>query len=251
MATLIDYRRRIRSVKNTRQLTRAMKFVAAARLRRAQERVLAARPYAAQILRVLRSAVARMENPQHPLMARRPENRILVVMVSGDRGLAGAFNANAVRRGMEFLREHAAQELQIIAIGKKARDAFRKSRWPILRDYLGISSQVDFAQAKEISAQIQELYASLKTDAVYAVYNEPHEAIFSRLVPRYVETEVHRVMLESAAAEQAARMTAMDNATNNAAELIDELTLDMNKIRQAAITKEIIEVVSGAASTAR
>lgn len=290
MATLIDYRRRIRSVKNTRQLTRAMKFVAAARLRRAQERVLAARPYADQILRVLRSAAARIESPYHPLMARRPEERVIAIMVSGDKGMAGAFNANAVRRGMEFLREHTNQKVEVLAVGKKARDAFRKARRNVMGEYLGISSKVKFAQAKEIAAKIQELYTKCEVDAVYAVYNEfknvmvqrlrvekvlpidpeilagrereqaagenqveyiylqPREALFNRLLPRYVETEVYRVMLESAAAEQAARMTAMDSATNNAAELIEELTLEMNKIRQAVITREIIEVVSGAVS---
>lgn len=297
MATLLDYRRRIRSVKSTQQITRAMKFVAAAKLRRAQEGVFAARPYAREILRVLRSAAARMETPVHPLLERRPEERLLVVLLTGDRSLAGAFNANAIRRSMEFLREYSAKKIQLIAIGKKGRDTLRKRGWSFAAEYLNVSSSVDFGRAKEIAARIAELYANAEVDAVYVIYNEfksvlvqqlqaekllpidpaviapgspestggehgaqpgvggfvdyiyeqPIAEIFNGLVPRYLESEVFRILLESAAAEHAARMTAMDAATRNASELIDKLTLDMNKIRQAAITKELIEIVSGAA----
>ena len=308
MPTLIDYRRRIRSVKSTQQITRAMKFVAAAKLRRAQEGVFAARPYAHEIVRVLRSAAARMETTVHPLLERRPEEKILIVVLTGDRSLAGAFNANVLRRAMNFARENSAKQIDSIAIGKKGRDTLRKRGWKIAAEYLGVSSKVEYSKAKEISAKIAELYANKDVDAVYAVYNEfknvlvqrlrvekllpidpavlgsqaeeivteagtvereslprelapsgqgmlvdyiyeePVNEIFDHLVPRYLESEVFRILLESAAAEHAARMTAMDSATRNASELIDRLTLEMNKARQATITKELIEIVSGAAS---
>ena len=300
MAALIDFRRRIRSVRNTQQITRAMKFVAAAKLRRAQERVFAARPYAREMLRVLRSAMARIENPSHPLMARRPEERILALVLTGDKGLCGAFNANVVRKALEFLREPGQQRINVIAVGKKGRDALRKRKLNLVSEYTQIFTRLEFAQAKEIAAKVIELYTAGEVDAVYVIYNEfksvlvqrllvekllpidpellqagerigpgmplaGHHSgeesalwvdyiyeelpaqIFNRLLPRHVETQVYRVLLESAAAEHAARMTAMDSATNNAAELIDQLTLHMNKVRQASITKEIIEVVSGAA----
>ncbi len=307
MPTLLDYRRRIRSVKNTQQITRAMKFVAAAKLRRAQEGVFAARPYAREILRVLRSAMARIENPTHPLLERRPEERILALVLTGDRSLCGAFNTNVIRRALEFFRRHSDKKIEVIAIGKKGRDALRKRGWGFVGEYLYVSDRVDFGRAKEISSRVSELYGSHEADAVYAIYNEfksvlvqrlqvekilpldpeifapakaetaavvghgaalpvepaaaggtavlvdyiyeqPPQKIFNGLVPRYLEAEIFRVLLESSAAEHAARMTAMDSATNNAAELIDQLTLQMNKTRQAGITKELIEIVSGAAS---
>jgi F-type H+-transporting ATPase subunit gamma len=307
MPTLLDYRRRIRSVKSTQQITRAMKFISAAKLRRAQEGVFAARPYAGEILRVMRSAAARMESAAHPLLERRPEERILVVVLTGDRSLAGAFNTNVIRRAILFIHENSSKKSQVLAIGKKGRDQLRKRGWSIAGEYLNVSSKVDFSIAKEIAGKIAEMYAAREVDAVYAVYNEfknvmvqklrtakllpidpgilneetaektgmsapeesalPHdlsasgkaqlvdyiyeepvEEIFGGLVPRYLEAEVFRILLESAAAEHAARMTAMDSATRNASDLIDALTLDMNKIRQASITKELIEIVSGAAS---
>jgi len=306
MPTLLDYRRRIRSVKSTQQITRAMKFVAAAKLRRAQEGVFAARPYAHEILRVLRSAAARIETTVHPLLERRPEERLLVVVLTGDRSLCGAFNTNVLRRATGFLREHSSQKIEILVVGKKGRDTLRKRGLSFVGEYLNVSSQVEFSKAKEIAARIAELYTNKEVDAVYAVYNEfknvmiqklqtekllpvdpavvaprheqesgaaqgadslPHDLspsgqswlvdyiyeqpiqeIFNGLVPRYLESEVFRILLESAAAEHAARMTAMDSATRNASELIDKLTLQMNKIRQAGITKELIEIVSGAAS---
>jgi F-type H+-transporting ATPase subunit gamma len=308
MPTLLDYRRRIRSVKSTQQITRAMKFVAAAKLRRAQEGVFAARPYAHEIVRVLRSAAARMELTVHPLLERRPEEKILIVVLTGDRSLCGAFNTNVLRRATAFARENSPKKIQGIAVGKKGRDTLSKRGWKLAAEYLGVSSQVDYSKAKEISAKIAELYANHEVDAVYAVYNEfknvlvqrlrvakllpldpgvlgsqaeeiatesgtapgellprelapsgqgllvdyiyeePVNDIFDHLVPRYLESEVFRILLESAAAEHAARMTAMDSATRNASELIDRLTLEMNKARQASITKELIEIVSGAAS---
>ena len=303
MATLLDFRRRIRSVKNTQQITRAMKFVAAARLRRAQDKLLAARPYAQLMARVLRSIMARIENPQHPLLGRRPEQRVLVLVLSGDRGLCGAFNANVIRRTVQFLRERREKTLELIPIGKKGRDALRKQNWKFVAEYINVTTRVELAQAKEAAAQVIERYAAAEVDAVYLIYNEfktvltqklvvekllpidterreseaaetpmpegsgrddqaagaaaaplvdylyeqPPAEILARLLPRYVETRVFGAMLESSAAEHAARMTAMDSATHNAIELIDQLTLHMNKVRQAAITKEIIEVVSGAA----
>jgi F-type H+-transporting ATPase subunit gamma len=308
MPTLLDYRRRIRSVKSTKQITRAMKFVAAAKLRRAQEGVFAARPYAKEILRVLRSAAARMEAPAHPLLNRRSEAKILVLVLTGDRSLAGAFNSNVLRHAMEFIREHHAQKLELMVVGKKGRDTLRKRGYSFVGEWTDVSAHVEFSKAKEIAARVAELYVNEEVDAVYAIYNEfknvmvqnlraekllpvdpevvkesadsekdlaarhaggslpmepgpqgtglvvdyiyeqPVEEIFNGLVPRYVEAEIFRILLESAAAEHAARMTAMDSATRNASELIDKLTLQMNNIRQAAITKELIEIVSGAAS---
>ncbi len=310
MPTLLDFRRRIRSVKNTQQITRAMKFIAAARLRKAQEGVFAARPYAREILRVLRSAVARIENPTHLLLERRPEKRLLVLVLTGDRGLCGPFNANVLRHARSFMRQHAEQKIKVIAIGKKGSDALRKRGFEFAGEFLNVSLNVEFRRAKEIAARVVELYASAEVDAVYAVYNEfksvmvqrlraekllpispelfaptpedraaqtslkhggplpaepgasgneglvdyiyeqPPEEIYRGLVPRYVDAEIFRVVLESSAAEHGARMTAMDSATNNAADLIEQLTLQMNKTRQAGITKELIEIVSGAASTA-
>jgi F-type H+-transporting ATPase subunit gamma len=304
MPTLLDFRRRIRSVKSTQQITRAMKFVAAAKLRRAQEGVFGARPYAREILRVMRSAAARIDTTAHPLLERRPEEKILVVVLTGDRSLCGAFNTNVLRRSTSFIRENSSRKMELIAVGKKGRDTLRKRGFKFLGEYLGVSSRVDFGSAKEIAARIAEVYSNKEVDAVYAIYNEfknvmvqnlrvekllpidpailgeehepthdshgdslprdlsasgkstvvdyiyeePIEEIFSGLVPRYLESEVFRILLESAAAEHAARMTAMDSATRNASDLIDKLTLQMNKIRQAAITKELIEIVSGAAS---
>jgi F-type H+-transporting ATPase subunit gamma len=296
MATLIDFRRRIRSVKNTQQITRAMKFIAAARLRRAQERVLASRPYAQQILRVLRSASKRMEQVAHPLLAVRPEERILLVVIAADRGLCGAFNTNVLRKAAEFLRANRERKVQVVAVGKRVSDALRRIRMPALAEMTNVTMNVKFSHAKELADLIIDLYVKAEVDAVYFVLNEfknvmvqrvvtarllpippevvaapqqesasqvapgrelaevdyiyqqPPQEIFEHLMPRYVEAEILRGLLESSAAEHAARMTAMDAATNNAADLIESLTLHMNKVRQAAITKEIIEVVSGAAS---
>jgi F-type H+-transporting ATPase subunit gamma len=298
MPNLIDFRRRIRSVKNTQQITRAMKFVAAARLRRAQERVIASRPYARQIQRVLQSAESRLEQAVHPLLAVRPEEKLLVIVISADRGLCGAFNTNVLRKTSEFLRENKSKPIELVAVGKRARDSMRRTRLPLKAEMIGATMNVKFSDAKELAEMAMTAYTNGEADAVYLIFNEfknvimqrlvvsrllpvrteavaapraeagsghatagterrievdyiyeqPPKVIFDRLVPRYVETEVYRALLESSAAEHAARMTAMDAATKNASELIDSLTLHMNKVRQAAITKEIIEVVSGAAS---
>ena len=292
MPTLLDFRRRIRSVKNTQQITRAMKFVAAARLRRAQERAFAARPYARAISRLVHSAALRVpEESAHALLRRREEKRILLLSVSGERGLCGAFNANVTRRALEFLREHTAQNPAIIVLGRKIRDAMRKQRWNLVAEHVDVTARPELARAAEIAKDVTALYERGEVDAVYIVFNEfksvlaqnlklekllpiepdpalagedaqaksketaveylfeqPPAELFGRLLPRYVQVQIFRALAESAAAEHAARMTAMDSATNNAGELIDQLTLYMNKVRQAAITKEIIEVVSGAAS---
>jgi F-type H+-transporting ATPase subunit gamma len=291
MATLLDFRRRIRSVKNTQQITRAMKFVSAARLRRAQEAALAARPYAKELVRVLRSTMARIESPQHPLLAKRPEERILVLVLAGERGLAGAFNANILKEAVKFFKSKKDKKIVVIPVGKKSRDALRKAGIEFAGEYVNVLARVDFGIAREIANLITSLYEEEKIDAVYAVFSEfknviapnlvtekllpvekievadeseaeaaaeqvdyiyeqPAEEILNRLLPRYVETQVLRALLESSAAEHAARMTAMEAATKNAGDVIEALTLHMNKVRQAAITKEIIEIVSGASSTA-
>jgi len=263
-----------------------MKFVSAARLRRAQEKAMEARPYANAITELVKSVAARMENPAHPLLARRPEKRALLVIVTGDRGLAGAFSSNTVRRAVEFLKTHAAEKVEVLPIGRKGRDAFRRlEKWPVLGEYVGITSRAEFTKAQEIASKIITQYSEEKTDAVYLlfqefksvitqkmvfekllpidpaapdasgsqvdyIYEQPAEQILAGLMPRYVEARIYRMLADSSAAEHAARMTAMDAATNNAYDLIESLTLQMNKIRQAAITKEIIEVVSGASWSA-
>jgi F-type H+-transporting ATPase subunit gamma len=298
MPTQLDLKRRIRSVKNTQQITRAMKFVAAARLRRAQEKAFSARPYARALARIVHSAIARVPETAHPLLQHRPEKRVLLLVVSGERGLAGAFNANVIRRAIEFLRGRSEQTVELFALGRKSRDALRKQRWKIVAEYVDITTRAEPARAAEIAKQVSNLYESGEVDAVYIIFNEfksvlaqnlvvekllpieaeprvasgantdnahtgtgatgetpieylyeqPPAELFGRLLPRYVEVQIFRALAESAASEHAARMTAMDSATNNAGDLIDQLTLYMNKVRQAAITKEIIEVVSGAAS---
>ncbi len=293
MPTLLDFRRRIRSVKNTQQITRAMKFIAAARLRRAQETAVSLRPYASGIREILRSAMSRIENPeQFPMLAQRPEERVLALVTAGERGLCGAFNANVLRRAFDFLREKSGQSVEVIAISKKSRDAFRKRSWKIASEYVDVTSRADLVKVREIAAEVMKAYEAGGADSVYLIYNEfknvmmqtlrvekllplersalgehdkgaaptsaadtvdyiyeqPAAEIFSKLVPRYVEMQIYRMIAESSAAEHAARMTAMESATSNASDVIDALTLHMNKVRQAAITREIIEVVSGAAS---
>jgi F-type H+-transporting ATPase subunit gamma len=288
MPTLLDFRRRIRSVKNTQQITRAMKFVAAARLRRAQEAALAARPFARELARVLRSTMARIEEPQHPLLAHRAEQNVLAIVLTGERGLAGAFNTNILRKANEFFRANKGKKLSTVTVGKKGRDALKKAGFNIVAEYVNVLARVDFGVAREIASLVTDLYAGEKIDSVYIVFSEfktvmtanlvvekllpveairaeeetpaeqgaekvdyiyeqPEEQILDKLLPRYVETQILRAMLESSAAEHAARMTAMESATQNAGEVIEALTLHMNKVRQAAITKEIIEIVSGAA----
>jgi F-type H+-transporting ATPase subunit gamma len=291
MATLLDFRRRIRSVKNTQQITRAMKFVAAARLRRAQEAALAARPFARELARVLRSTMARIEEPQHPLLAHRPEEKILVIVLSGERGLAGAFNTNILRKANDFFRANKGKTLSLVAVGKKGRDTLKRAGFKVVAEYINVLARVDYGTARDVATLVTDLYAKEEIDSVHIVFSEfktvmtpnlvlekllpvegigsneestveqavaqvdyiyeqPAEQILDKLLPRYVETQILRAMLESSAAEHAARMTAMESATKNAGDVIEALTLHMNKVRQAAITKEIIEIVSGASSTA-
>jgi F-type H+-transporting ATPase subunit gamma len=286
MATLLDFRRRIRSVKNTQQITRAMKFISAAYLRRAQEAAMAARPYAQELARVLRSTMARIEEPEHALLAERPEKNILAIVLSGERGLAGAFNANILKKASEFFRANKDKKIVAVPVGKKGRDTLKRTGFTFAGEYVNVLARVKFSTAREIAALVTELYTKEEIDAVYIIFSEfktvmtanlvvekllpvqpmreeqesatagetqvdyiyeqPEEQILGKLLPRYIETQVLRAMLESSAAEYAARMTAMESATKNAGDVIEGLTLHMNKVRQAAITKEIIEIVSGA-----
>lgn len=289
MASLIDLRRRLRSVKNTQQITRAMKMVAAAKLRRAQDRAIAARPYARALREVLASVSSRVTEARHPLLASREERRVVLLVVAGDKGLAGAFNANIQRAAMALLAEKKSwQEVTILPIGRKAVDFWkRRGRTLTPRTYAGIFAKVEYAQAREIAGYLAEEFAQDRIDAVYAVSNEfksviaqvvrvekvlpitrgelavakagtagatdyiyePDPAsILAALLPRHLQFVIFRLLLESAAAEHAARMTAMDSATKNAGEIIDTLTLNYNRARQARITKELIEIVSGAAA---
>ena len=351
MANILDIRRRIRSVKNTRQITKAMKMVSAAKLRRAQERALAARPYAQMLVNVLKSLVSRVEiydpvsgEPRHPLLAQRPENNVLLIVVTGDKGLAGAFNTNILKAALRFLHTKEGKNIEIETIGRKGRDFLRR-RYPtsepeksgpeksesqerpaiaIVGEQVGVLNKVDYAMASELAGRVIDRYSNGEIDSVYLLYNEfksmiaqrliveqvlpieqigeaavrqaeemglkekkqaleaareagvgirpadtreidaaaakfatapvdciyeqPPEELFRSLLPKYVGIQIFRALQESVAAEHAARMTAMDAATNNATDMIDSLTLAMNRARQAKITKEIIEIVSGAAA---
>ena len=285
MPSLIDLRRRIRSVKNTRQITKAMKVVSAAKLRRAQDRVLSARPYA-QIIQRMLANVAQAASEQHDgetidLLVVRPEKRIQLLVITADRGLAGAFNSNVLKAALKFIQDHKDAEVQLELIGRKSRDFFKKRSRNISGEYAGIFQKVvRYEDALEIAQKVIERFRKAEIDSVYLVgnnfksmmasqlvlsrilpielpekqeqidyiYEQPPAELLAALLPRYIESQILRALLESAAAEHAARMTAMDSATRNAGELIDKLTLQMNKIRQAAITKELIEIVSGATS---
>ncbi|MCU1303914.1 MAG: synthase subcomplex gamma subunit [Candidatus Sulfotelmatobacter sp.] len=358
MPNILDIRRRIRSVVNTRQITKAMKVVSAAKLRRAQDRTLAARPYAQMLTNVLKSLVARAEiydpetgEPKHPLLAQRPEKKILLIVVTGDKGLAGAFSANITKAASRFLESKAGKNIDIEAIGRKGRDFLRR-RYPaaavqtrslaeteesleaqpesverageiqITGEHVGILGKLGFSQARDLAQNVIKRYEREEIDSVYLVFNEfksviaqrliveqilpieqvgeravrqaeemteeekkkakeaaisagvglrpseksgdeaaqfgtsqvdyiyeqPPEELFRALLPKYVAIQIFRALLESVAAEHAARMTAMDSATSNATDMIDSLTLVMNRARQAKITKEIIEIVSGAAA---
>jgi F-type H+-transporting ATPase subunit gamma len=346
MPNILDIRRRIRSVTNTRQITKAMKMVSAAKLRRTQERALAARPYSQMLTNVLKSLVSRAEiydpetgEPRHPLLAQRPESSILLIVVTGDKGLAGAFNTNILKAAMRFLELKAGKNIEIEAIGRKGRDFLRR-RYPvgdagssksegsggvrIIGEQVGVLNRIEYPLASELAERVIDRYCKEEIDAVYLVYNEfksvisqrlvverilpieqigvvdvaqaqeltleekeraaeaakgtgiglkpvdtreidveaakfatapvdyiyeqPPAELFRALLPKYVGIQIFHGLLESVAAEHAARMTAMDAATNNASDMIDSLTLVMNRARQAKITKEIIEIVSGAAA---
>jgi F-type H+-transporting ATPase subunit gamma len=283
MPSLIDIRRRIRSVKNTQQITKAMKMVSAAKLRRAQDRVIAARPYVALLGKMLADVAAAASADEqagaNPLLAARPEERVLLVLITADKGLAGAFNSNLIKGALRFMAERHGASFKLELAGRKGRDFFRKHGVIILGEHTGLSVKPAYADMAAIARQAMELFRAGEIDAVYMLYNEfksvmtqrltvtrvlpvplpdraepmdfiyeqPAAELLGELLPKYVETELFRALLESTAAEHAARMTAMESATSNAAEMIDKLTLHMNRVRQASITKEIIEVVSGAA----
>ena len=346
MPNILDIRRRIRSVTNTRQITKAMKMVSAAKLRRAQERALAARPYAQMLTNVLKSLVSRAEiydpetgQPRHPLLAERTENNVFLIVVTGDKGLAGAFNTNILKAATRFLETKAGKNVEIEAIGRKGRDFLRRRyasaapraadspeppRTTIVGEQVGVLNKVEYAMASALAERVIERYSRCEIDSVYLVFNEfksvisqrliveqilpieqigvapvlqaeemtqkereraleaakaagvglraadtreidaaaarfaaapvdyiyeqPALELFNSLLPKYVGIQIFRGLLESVAAEHAARMTAMDAATSNATDMIDSLTLAMNRARQAKITKEIIEIVSGAAA---
>ena len=285
MPNLIDLRRRIRSVKNTQQITSAMKMVSAAKLRRAQDRVIAARPYAALMRDMLGSILVQLPEDssviEHELLQRREEKRIAILLISADKGLCGAFNSNVVRFATRFLSENPDKEITLQCVGRRGRDFFQRKRVSITREWVNLFAKpIGFPQAKQIAADLMQSFRENETDVIYLLHNEfksalaqtvvfrrllpiqpaegdksaavdyiyeqPPEALFATLLPRYIEINVYQSMLESAAAEHAARMTAMDAATRNAGEMIDKLTLHLNRVRQASITKELIEVVSGA-----
>jgi F-type H+-transporting ATPase subunit gamma len=287
MPSLIDLRRRIRAVKNTQQITKAMKMVAASKLRRAQERIMNARPFAVQMQRVLASVALRVDASLHPLLERRPlgpDSKTLVVIVSADKGLCGSFNTNIIKAGGSFIAG-SQQPCALGLVGRKGRDYFGRRGFEVIYEAVGLFQRLRYADAEAIAQMAIEAFVSGRVDRVMLIYNEfksvmsqrvvvdqllpivsadvdggavtiedqidylyepsPQE-IFNQLLPRYVEVQVYRALLESNAAFFAAQMTAMDTATKNSGEMIASLTLYMNKVRQAAITREIIEVVSGA-----
>ncbi|HTG88022.1 MAG TPA: ATP synthase F1 subunit gamma [Pyrinomonadaceae bacterium] len=294
MPNLLDIRRRIKSVKNTQQITKAMKMVSAAKLKRAQDRVVTARPFANKMMEVLGELAKRTdENFHHPLLDRRGDQRYLLVLVTADKGLCGAFNTNLTKAAQAFMKENADKTVELLPVGRKGRDFFRSRHATLVGEFLGLTGKgrVEFSEALEVARHIIKLYTDdTGIDKVFLLYNEfksvlsqrvvleqllpvarateddteirsqqavsmvdyiyeqPAEEIFGRLLPRLVETQIFRALLESVASEHGARMTAMDSASKNASELIDTLTLNMNRVRQAAITNEIIEVVSGAAA---
>jgi F-type H+-transporting ATPase subunit gamma len=285
MPSLIDIRRRVRSVKNTQQITKAMKMVSAAKLRRAQDRALAARPYATMLKQMLANVAEAAsqggsEGAAHPLLAVRPEKRILIVLVTADSGLAGGFNANIIKLAKNFAEQHRDTELTFELVGKKGINFFRKRGVNIVGAHTDKFRTVKFDDAQAIADGIISRFEKGEVDAVYLfsnefksvmaptlgqtrilpievpksagpvdyIYEQKPEELLGSLLPRYVRLLVYRAILESVAAEHAARMTAMDAATSNASDVIDKLTLEMNRVRQAAITREIIEIVSGAAA---
>jgi F-type H+-transporting ATPase subunit gamma len=284
MASLRDIRRKIVSIKKTQQITKAMKMVAAAKLRRAQERVIAARPYSRKMLTVIASLASRVERMQHPLLAKRESKKVKLLVLTSDRGLCGAYNTNILRKAVEAVREFQAQgkEVRVNIVGRKGRDFFRKrSSYNVGQTWSDLG-MIDYEKAANVGKNIVERFSAGETDEVYLLYNEfksvmqqnvtlekllpvepPAEAdpftaavdylyepsavaILTSILPKHIEVQVYRALLESQASEMGARMTAMDSATRNAKDLIGRLTLKFNKTRQAAITKEISEIVGGA-----
>jgi len=290
MANLLDIRRRIKSVKNTQQITKAMKMVSAAKLKRASDRVVNARPFANKMSDVLDELAGQTtEDFHHPLLDPRGDQKYLLVLITADKGLCGAFNTNLLKAAQTFVKENADKQIDLMAIGRKGRDFFRRRRAEIVGEYVGLTGKgrVDFSEALEVADDIIKrftedeeidkvflIFAEFKTvlsqrilveqllpvsetvepettgseETKDYIYEQSPAEIFSRLLPNLVETKIFRALLESIASEQGARMTAMDAASKNAGELISTLTLNMNRVRQAAITREIIEIVSGAAA---
>ena len=286
MPSLIDLRRRVRSIRNTQQITKAMKMVSAARLRRAQDRVINSRPYArmfASILSNVAAAVASDENAAaHPLLAVREERKIQLILVTADRGLAGAYNSNLIRAAEQFAADHAGQQVEFELVGRKGRDYFSRRDAKISGELVGSSQTASLAEAQALVGKLMQRFSDAEIDSVYILYNEfksvltqrvtlkkilplsvpsgdaqvvrdyiyeqPPAQILGSLLPRYVLLQVLEAFLENTAAEHAARMTAMDAATNTASDVMNKLTLYINRVRQASITREIIEVVSGAAA---
>lgn len=295
MPNLLDIRRRLKSVKNTQQITKAMKMVSAAKLKRAQDRVVTARPFANKMMAVLSELAGTTdEDFHHPLLDVREDERYLVVLVTADKGLCGAFNTNLIKAAQAFIRDHPGKRIEVLAIGRKGRDFYRRRDSMLVGEYVGLTGKgrVEFSEALEVAHDVIKRFTEEKEiDKAFVIYNEfksvlqqrvmveqllpvsratakteettspaqpltlvdyiyeqPPSEIFSRLLPRLVETQIFRALLESVASEHGARMTAMDSASKNARELIDSLTLNMNRVRQAAITNEIIEVVSGSAA---
>jgi F-type H+-transporting ATPase subunit gamma len=284
MATLRDIRRRIRSVQSTQKITRAMKLVAAAKLRRAQERAIEARPYSHRMAELVSSLARGLGEDKHPLLAPRAGARRLYVVVTADKGLCGAFNANVIRRTGDLLRHGEADDARLLAVGRKVRDFARRRAWPLQGERIGLLDRLQYGQARELARELMRVYLDEATDEVWLVFNEfrsvavqrvaverllpiqaaaPGEApaagagveylyepdaktILDALLPRYVEVQVYRALLESAAGEQGARMTAMEAATKNAQEMIGALTIQYNKARQERITKELLDIVGGA-----
>ncbi|MDQ5844795.1 MAG: ATP synthase F1 subunit gamma [Acidobacteriota bacterium] len=294
MPNLLDIRRRLKSVKNTQQITKAMKMVSAAKLKRAQDRVVTARPFANKMMEVMSGVADRTdEDFHHPLLDTRGDERYLLVLITADKGLCGAFNTNLIKAAQAFINENPGKQIEILAVGRKGRDFFRRRNATVAGEYIGLTGKgrVEFSEALDVARDVIQRFTEDKSiDKAFVVYNEfksvlqqrvvtaqllpvarqtaaddsgaasqsvsrvdyiyeqPAAEIFARLLPRLVETQIFRALLESVASEHGARMTAMDSASKNARELIDSLTLNMNRVRQAAITNEIIEVVSGAAA---
>jgi F-type H+-transporting ATPase subunit gamma len=290
MPNLLDIRRRLKSVKNTQQITKAMKMVSAAKLKRAQERVITARPFANKMTEVLSAIASRTEeNFHHPLLDARGDDRYLIVVVTADKGLCAAFNTNLIKAAQAFMRDNSGKQIELLPVGRKGRDFFRRRQFTLVGEYVGLTGKgrVEFSEALELARDVIKRFTEDEgIDKVFIIYNEfksvmqqriiieqllpvsratekqdtetlnlvdyiyeqPPAEIFSQLLPRMVETQVFRALLESVASEHGARMTAMDSASKNAKELIDTLTLNMNRVRQAAITNEIIEIVSGASA---
>ncbi len=283
MATLRDIRRRIRSVESTQKITRAMKLVAAAKLRRAQERIVEARPYAIKMAELLSNLVGRAGDDAHPLLARRATGRRRLVIITADKGLCGAFNSNVLRASLGFLREPGQTDVTLVVVGKKARDFYRRRQWTVKSEMLGFFDRLAYSHAQELAGQLMQDYLTGEADEVHLLYNEfrsvavqrvrreqllpiesapaagagpatggdyiyepSAEGILAALLPRHVTTQVYRALMESVAGEYGARMTAMEAASKNAKEMIGVLTIQYNKARQERITKELLDIVGGA-----